>query len=232
MEGFYYHDLFSTKGIEYVLVMIFLGAFVIFSYLTFRAAKGSQVVTSEKRRLMYPLFKIPENMYYHRGHSWVFPEGEKLARIGIDDFAQKLIGKIDEIRIPRIGEELSQGDVAMTLVVDGKEIKMLSPVDGEIIDVNESVLRDPEKIMRDPYGEGWLLRAYCPNLESNLKNLLPGRLAARWIDIVRESLFPKVEYNLGAVLQDGGVPISGMAKQIFPDSWDEVVKEHFLTKDA
>lgn len=232
MEGFSYNDLFATKGIEYVLVIMFLGAFTIFSYLTLRARSVPSSTSTERRRYSMGLFRIPENIYYHQGHSWAYPEGKKLAKIGIDDFAQKLVGRIEEIRLPRMGEEISQGEVAITLLVDGKEIRMLSPIDGEVIDVNEEILKDPKKIMDDPYGKGWLLRAYSPNLESNLKNLITGRLASRWVDLLSENLFSRVNYNLGALLQDGGLPVWGMAKQLSPDSWDDLVKEYFLTKDA
>lgn len=232
MEAFAYNDIFATKGIEYVLVILFLGAFVIFSYMTFRTKGTSGNVTQTARRIVYQLFKVPDFLYYHQGHSWVLPESEKVAKVGIDDFAQKLVGKIEAIHVPKRGEEILQGDVAWSLIVDGKEIKMLSPVDGEIIEINDRIIEDPKKLMEDPYGDGWLLRVYSPNLSSNLKNLLSGRLAKRWMDMLRDRIFSRMNYNLGYLLQDGGLPVSGMAKSLDPESWDEIVKELFLTKEV
>ena len=61
-------------------------------------------------------FILPEEIYYHQGHSWAVPEGKNVVKVGIDDFAQKLVGKIDAIQLPgrftgdsgRKGMELSR----------------------------------------------------------------------------------------------------------------------------
>ncbi|MCS7280174.1 MAG: glycine cleavage system protein H [Desulfobacterota bacterium] len=232
MEGFTYIDIFATKGIEYILVILFLAAFVVFSYMTLRPRRASTGPSQSPRTIMSRLFRIPDYLYYHQGHTWVFPEGERIARVGIDDFAQKLVGNVEAIKVPKRGEEIIQGEVGWSLFVDGKEIKMLSPLDGEIIEINEKVIKNPKKLSEDPYGDGWLLKVYSPNLKSNLKNLLNGRLAIRWVDALKESLFSRMNYNLGYLLQDGGLPISGMAKSLNPESWDEMVKEYFMTKDV
>ncbi len=228
MEVFTYYDLFATKAVEYILVIVFLGIFVVFSYLALRSRETERRV----KRAIYGLFRTPESFYYHQGHTWVLPLGEKLAQVGIDDFAHKMVGRIDRINLPKKGENLAQGEVGWSLIVDGKEIKMLSPVDGEVVETNQEVVEDPKKIAENPYAQGWLLRVYSPNLKSNLKNLLPGHIAKNWVDSLGERLFSKIDYRLGYLMQDGGLPVSGMAKSLNPDSWDELLKEFFLTKDV
>ena len=103
------------------------------------------------------------------------PESGNVVRVGIDDFAQKLVGKIDAIKFPQVGSQVTQGEKAWSLLVGSKSIDMLSPVDGKIIEINESLLSSPESIGKDPYGQSWLMKVQAPKISANLKNLLSGR---------------------------------------------------------
>jgi hypothetical protein len=73
------------------------------------------------------------------------------------------------------------------------------------------------------------LKVQAPKVSANLKNLLSGELARKWMEGVRESLLTRMNYNLGAVSQDGGVPVDGIARSIDREHWDEIVKEFLLT---
>jgi hypothetical protein len=112
--------------------------------------------------------------------------------------------------------------------VGAKSIDMLSPVDGNIVEVNETLISSPESIGKDPYGQSWLLKIQVPKVSANLKNLLSGGLARKWMEGIKENLFARMNYNLGAVSQDGGVPVYGIARSLDPEKWDEIVKEYFL----
>ena len=174
-------------------------------------------------------FRLPtEGIYFHQGHSWAAPEGGEIVRVGMDDFAQKLLGKIDAIKLPQVGSEVAQGEKGWSLLVDSKSIDMLSPVDGKIVEINEGLLRSPESIGKDPYGESWLMKVQAPKISANLKNLLSGGLARKWMEGVRDNLLARMNYNLGAVSQDGGVPVDGIARNLDRERWDEIAKEFFL----
>jgi len=174
-------------------------------------------------------FHLPlDKVYYHQGHSWAIPEGGDVVKVGIDDFAQKLVGKIDAIKVPRVGSQVTQGEKAWSLQVGPKTIDMLSPVDGKILEINENLLRSPEGISKDPYGQSWLMKVETPKISANLKNLLSGGLAGKWMEGVRENLLARMNYNLGAVSQDGGVPVDGIARNLDRERWDEIAKEFFL----
>ena len=105
---------------------------------------------------------------------------------------------------------------------------MLSPVDGKIIAINENLISSPESIGKDPYGQSWLMKVQAPKISTNLKNLLSGGLARKWMEGVRENLLARMNYNLGAVSQDGGVPVDGIARNLDQERWDEIVREYFL----
>lgn len=229
MEGFTYVDIFATKGIEYLFVITGLLSFAFFLRFLKRPAVA---VYREAEQLVSAIgdwFRLPaEGVYFHQGHSWAAPEDGKVVRVGMDDFAQKMLGKIDAIKFPKVGSQVTQGEEAWSLLVGSKSIEMLSPVDGEIVEINEKLLSSPESIAEDPYGQSWLMKVRTPKVSSNLKNLLTGDLARKWMDGVRENLQARMNYNLGAVYQDGGVPVDGIARSLDREKWDEIVKDFFL----
>jgi Glycine cleavage system H protein (lipoate-binding) len=229
MEGFTYVDIFATKGIEYILVISGLLFFTFFWRFLSRPAVAVYREVENVVTAIRDWFHLPEEgIYFHQGHSWAAPEGDNLVRVGIDDFAQKMVGKIDAIKFPKVGSQVTQGEKAWSLLVGSKSIDMLSPVDGKILEINEGLLNSPESISKDPYGQSWLMKVQAPKISANLKNLLSGKLAKKWMEGVRENLLARMNYNLGAVYQDGGVPVDGIARNLDPERWDEIVKEFFL----
>jgi glycine cleavage system H protein len=229
MEGFTYVDIFATKGIEYLLVIGALLLFIPFWRMVSRSGSVMQEAVGGIVPTIGGWFHLPEGtIYYHQGHSWAIPESGNVVRIGIDDFAQKLVGRVDAVKFPEVGSQVAQGEKAWSLLVGEKSIDMLSPVDGKIIAVNENVMSSPENIGKDPYGQSWLLKVQVPKISANLNNLLSGRLAREWMEVTKENLLARMNYNLGAVSQDGGVPVHGIARSLDREKWDEIVKECFL----
>jgi len=227
MEGFKYVDIFATKGIEYLLVIGFLILFILFWRFLGRPARAALKATENLVPVMNEWFSLPEEIYYHLGHSWAVDEGHNLVRVGIDDFAQKLVGKIDAIQVPNQGSTLHQGDKGWTLEVDSKPIDMLSPVDGKVVAINEKLVNSPDNINKDPYNS-WLMKVESPRFSANKKQLLSGVLARKWMEEVREILLSRMNYNLGLVYQDGGLLVDGMARNLDKDKWDDIAKEFFL----
>lgn len=228
MEGFTYVDIFATKGVEYLLVIAALLLFIPFWRMVSRPAAVLAAVENVIPAVS-GWFHLPERLYYHQGHSWAMPEEGGLVRVGIDDFAQKLVGKVDGVELPPIGSRVAQGEKGWSLRAGAKTIDMLSPVDGNVVAVNEQLLKSPGDIGKDPYGQSWLLKVQAPRVSANLKNLLSGALAVKWMEGVRENLLTRMNYNLGAVSQDGGVPVDGIARNLDRERWDEIVKEYLLT---
>jgi glycine cleavage system H protein len=232
MEGFTYVDLFATKGIEYLLVIGFLLILVPFwSFLRVPARAGMEVV----RRAMASVaqwFSLPEGLYYHQGHSWLMPQGAKLVKVGVDDFAQKLVGRSHTINLPHVGSRIEQGDVGWRLGIGGKKIDMLSPVTGDVVAVNKDIVKHPELINQDPYGKGWLMMVKPDNRRATVKNLLAGKLATAWMEKTADTLRERMgsESELGILYQDGGIPVSGIAKALAHDEWDKVASEFLLTQ--
>ena len=231
MEGFTYVDLFATKGIEYLLVIGFLLVLVPFwRFLRVPARAGMEVM----RRAMASVaqwFSIPEGLYYHQGHSWIMPQGAELVKVGVDDFAQKLVGRSNKINLPKVGARIEQGDVGWKFGIDAKTIDMLSPVSGDVVAVNKDIVKNPNLVNQDPYGKGWLMMIKPDNQRAAVKNLLKGKLAKSWMEETADILREKMGSDLGVVYQDGGLPISGIAKALAPDEWDKMASEFLLTQE-
>ncbi|MDW8001428.1 MAG: glycine cleavage system protein H [Deltaproteobacteria bacterium] len=225
---FFYYDLFATKGIEYIIVIGFLLALVGFWKWVSTSPYAETLVPAEAGFARWFLF--PENLYYHRGHTWA-KEEEGYLKVGIDDFAQKLVGRPEAIELPSVGEKLDQGGRAIKFRVDSKAIEMVSPVKGEVVDINEEVLKNPSVLTEDPYEKGWLIKVRPDDTKRNLRNLISGSLAKVWFEESVEALKERISGRLGYLLQDGGVPVSGMAKMIDEKNWDRICREFFLTED-
>jgi len=231
MEGSGYVDIFATKGIEYLMVIGFLMMLIVFWRLLARSPRAAAAPAHGSAPTgPRAWFDIADGLFYHQGHTWVAPEDDGVVRVGLDDFAQKLVGVAQRVDVPGVGSRVEQGEKGVKLSVDTKSIDLLSPVGGEVLAINEEVLRSPELINEDPYGKGWLFKVRVPRLSANLKNLLSGRLARVWMDGTVTSLRRRMEGELGPVLQDGGVPVTGIAKDLSPDEWEEIAADFLHTR--
>ena len=102
-------------------------------------------------------FNTPDNLQYQDSDEWLLVDGDN-GTIGITDYAQDALNDIVFIELPEVGETFSKGDAFGTVesVKAAADLKM--PVDGEIVEVNESLEETPETINGEPYGEGWIIK--------------------------------------------------------------------------
>ncbi len=174
-------------------------------------------------------FNVPENLRYHPGHTWALSESPSLVRVGMDDFASKLVGKVDRMTLPQRGQWIRQGQKIATFFRDGASVDMVSPIEGSIADVNDHVSQDPMLAQKDPYGEGWLVTVQSPDAKTNFRNLLGGALARWWTEESASRLQRKMPMFAGALAQDGGVAVGALADQVPEAEWVSIAKEFFLS---
>ena len=174
-------------------------------------------------------FQVPENLRYHPGHTWVLSESPTLVRVGLDDFASKLAGKIERITLPQRGQWIRQGQKILTLHRNGSAVDMVSPIEGSVAGINEAVVQNPDLASRDPYGEGWVVTVQSPDAKTNFRNLLGGALARWWTEESASRLQRMMPAALGALAQDGGVAMSDLTSHMPGQDWVKVTREFFLT---
>ena len=174
-------------------------------------------------------FDVPENLRYHPGHTWALSESPSLVRVGMDDFASKLTGKVDSITLPQRGQWIRQGQKMCTVHRDGSAVDMVSPIEGTVSDINQAIVQDPKLALRDPYGEGWLLTVQSPDAKTSFRNLLGGALARWWTEESAGRLQRRMPMALGALAQDGGTAVNDLGSQIPDQDWASLAKEFFLS---
>src|SRR3990172_9239071 len=225
-----YVDIFATKGIEYLLIA-FLLTLVLFWRVLNKPKTRVAPPGANNHSPAVPVewFELADDRYFHQGHSWVMPEDQELVTVGIDDFAQKLLGKATAIVLPPVGSHVAQGEVGWRFQFDTASIDLLSPVNGDVVAINGQVTQSPLIVNQDPYGNGWLLKVRVPKLRSNLSNLLHGVLASAWMRETVNRLRQGMSGKIGPVLQDGGVPVIGFAKSLAGDAWKDFAAGYLLS---
>ena len=175
-------------------------------------------------------FEIPEHLRFHQGHAWALGESPDLVRAGIDDFAAKLIGTAEEVQLPKRGQWVRQGQKVWSFRVNGELVEMVSPIEGTVSDVNDEVVRHPETLTADPYGNSWLMTVQAPDAKTNFRNLLSGNMARNLINDSARKLATYLTSSTGnlALAQDGGKAHGEIAKQLPADKYIEITKEFFL----
>src|SRR5271165_6660800 len=83
-------------------------------------------------------FAVPDNRRYHPGHTWALSESPNLVRVGMDDFASKLVGKVESVALPQRGQWIRQGQKIWSIVRNGVKVDMVSPIEGSVSDINEA----------------------------------------------------------------------------------------------
>jgi glycine cleavage system H lipoate-binding protein len=174
-------------------------------------------------------FQVPEKLRFHPGHTWALSESPSLVRVGMDDFASKLVGKVDRIALPQRGQWIRQGQKIWTIFREGASVDMVSPIEGSIADVNDAAMQDPELARKDPFGEGWLVTVQAPDAKTSFRNLLGGALARWWTEESASRLQRKMPMALGALAQDGGVAVDNLTTQVSDEAWATIAKEFFLS---
>ena len=105
---------------------------------------------------------IPSNLKYTKDHEWVAIE-DGIATIGITDFAQGELGDIVFVEFPEMGESFETGDTFGTIEAVKTVVDIYAPVSGEIVEINEDLDNDPDKVNSDPYGDGWIVKLKLSN---------------------------------------------------------------------
>ncbi len=106
---------------------------------------------------------IPSELKYTKDHEWIKIEGD-IATIGITDFAQSELGDIVYVEVETVDETLDAEEVFGTVEAVKTVSDLFLPLSGEIIEFNESLEDEPEKVNTDPYGDGWMIKLKCSDM--------------------------------------------------------------------
>ena len=114
---------------------------------------------------------LPEDLFYTETHEWLRNEGNGVYSVGITDHAQGMLGDIVFIDLPDTDMDVSMGDDVAVIESVKTAADVYSPVNGSIVEINDTLTASPETVNRDPYGDGWLFKMKLSK-ESELEGLL------------------------------------------------------------
>ncbi len=170
---------------------------------------------------------LPETLSYHPGHAWALDQGNGRVRVGLDEFAASLLGKIERFEIPQRGRWLRQGEKGWTVHTENGEAQMLAPAEGEIVALNDKVLANPSLMTDDPYGAGWLLEIFSPDIQVSFRNLLSGALARRWMEWSIGELRQALSPSPVVTALDGGRIDPQVGTQLPKEKWRDITRQFF-----
>ncbi len=147
--------------------------------------------------------KVPQGFYLHRGHAWVKIEESGTVRIGLDDFAWRLLGPPDRIDAPLIGKPVVQNRPSIKLNRGSKIGQVLSPVSGVVTDVNPRLREQGGIAHESPYTDGWILRVHSKTLRAELKNLTIAQETEQFLVEEVDRLYALIE-EVVPLAADGG----------------------------
>ena len=157
MDGFTYHNIFETKGIEYLAILAFFAILVPFWLLLNRRIKSKQAQRSSGTLNINSL-KIPQGLFFSKYHIWSHLGVSGIARVGLDDLLLHMIGEVKFTGIKEQGERIKKGELIAKINHKGKMLNLYSPISGEILEANPVLNSNPGLLNEDPYVKGWMYK--------------------------------------------------------------------------
>lgn len=174
-------------------------------------------------------FHVPSNLRYHPGHTWLLRERKGVNRVGADELAAIVAGPVDRVELPQVGQWVRQGQKVFSFYRGSEKIEMLSPVEGEVTEVNRKLEAEPALLREDPYGEGWMISVFSPDEESPSRNLLPVNLLKSWMREASDAFYRMQPQMAGATAADGGRPLKDATANMTPEQWKQLSSKFFLS---
>jgi len=236
MEGFSIVDIYDTKGTEYLFVIAYLVLFIIFWRVIRNPGRVLSQIKDAISTLSVKVLKIPQGIYFSKNHTWTHLGESGAAKVGLDDFLQHVIGELQLSGLKDPGDSIKKGELLAEIEQDGKQLKVYSPISGEVLETNELLAENPEMINTDPYQKGWLYQIKPSNWMKETSSCLLAEKASEWSD--KELTRFKDFLSMGAMrkyssepamlmLQDGGEIRDHVLSELPDEVWNDF-QEEFL----
>ncbi len=178
--------------------------------------------------LEYKGMRLATEVLLGPGHVWARVERDG-AFLGVDDLAGKCLGPIDRIELPLPGQRIHKGEPLFTVAHKNRFISSRSPFESTVVAANERLRKDPQRLNRDPYGLGWVVRVRNEEPGREKRRMLRGTDAKAWFRREVDHLVALVGNNDGSSVSmaDGGVIAAGLDQMIDESTWQRVHAELF-----
>jgi len=171
----------------------------------------------------------PKGLYFDKTHTWAFMEKDGNVKVGIDDFLQHITGILTRIKMKEPGEKVRKGEKIMTIIRDGKQLNICSPISGIIKEQNLALIKDSSIINSSPYSEGWVYLIEPRNWVREIQFLYMSEKYKEWLrnefSRLKDFFAASVRSNTSAyahiILQDGGELTDNVLADLEPEVWED-----------
>ena len=232
MEGFTYQNIFDTKGIEYIVVIVFLLTLIPFWMLLNRKVAIKRSINSARGIITANTLNIPRGLFYSPNHTWTHLEKSGEAKVGMDDLLSRIVGEVGFSNIRKSGERIVKGDLLVAINRHGKLFELFSPISGEIIGINSVLINNPELLLEDPYSKGWMYKIKPSQWIAETSSYYIAEEATNWslkeLERFKDFMASIVERyannSTQVVLQDGGELTDGPLTELPQEVWHDFQK--------
>lgn len=225
----------NTTAAPYIIAGICLILLiVVFFEVVVQSSKRKRLVSAKASLQQLRAFniqsvKVPKGIYFDRTHTWAFREKEGMVRIGLDDFMQKVTGPFTRVLLKDEGEKVQKGEPIFTIIQEGKQLNICSPVSGVIKSFNADLLIDASLINSSPYDEGWVYVIEPGNWNREVEFLRVAEKYSEWLkseftrlkDFIAQAGAKNELEPATLVLQDGGDVVEHVLYQMKPEVWED-----------
>jgi glycine cleavage system H protein len=195
-----------------------------------------QSTVSNTTHISHDRFLLPKGYFVSKAHTWIELTFAGEARIGVDDFIQKVIGKIERIEVALLGTEIKKGETLMTVYNGNRILNIPAPITGKVLTVNDSLLDAPNRLHQDPYLAGWVAVIAPKNISLELHFLTIADEAAKWLrkeasrfrDFINTQSQIEALSPAGVTILDGGAPLNGVLEHFDENTWNAFQKEFLI----
>jgi glycine cleavage system H protein len=230
MNPYTYHNIFDTKGIEYLVVIAFLLLIIpVWRWLN-KPVKENAQAGQILAALTPEVLRVPRGLLYSLNHTWAHLGKAGLATVGMDDLLLHLTGGVEVQFLKDQHDKIGKGEAVAELRQDGKKLLVTSPISGTLVQNHSALSDDPQTLLEDPY-RAWLLKIEPDQWQLETGDFLMGEEAVQWngreLERFRDFMAETYGHSASApqaVLQAGGEiidhPLSGQGQQV----WDRFQK--------
>jgi glycine cleavage system H lipoate-binding protein/ABC-type phosphate transport system substrate-binding protein len=172
---------------------------------------------------------VPAGLYFDKTHTWAFMEQNGSVKVGIDDFLQHITGNITRIKMKNKGEKVKKGEQILSIIQNGKQLNLYSPVSGIIIEHNKKLETNSSVLNSSPYNDGWVYKIEPTNWLRENQLLFMADKHRQFIkneftrlkEFLTVTLKSDTEKYPWLVLQDGGELRDGVLSDLGPEVWED-----------
>ena len=172
---------------------------------------------------------VPNGLYFDKTHTWAFLEQNGVVKVGIDDFLQHITGSITRIKMKNQGKKVKKGEQILSIIQNGKQLNLYSPVSGTIVEQNISLVTNSSALNSSPYTDGWIYKIEPANWIRESQLLFMADKHRQFIkkefsrlkDFLTVALQADTEKYALVILQDGGELTDGVLSNMGPEVWED-----------